>query len=62
DWSFDRFYQHLKQQGFVIYPGKVTDADTFRIGNIGDIRPADITRLLQAVKSAMYWCSHEKIA
>ncbi|MGD8333322.1 MAG: hypothetical protein PVF11_06625, partial [Desulfobacterales bacterium] len=62
DWSFDRFYQHLKQQGFVIYPGKVTEADTFRIGNIGDIRPADITRLLQAVEGAMYWRSHEKIA
>ena len=59
DWSFDRFYQHLKEQGFVIYPGKVTEADTFRIGNIGDIRPADITRLLQAVKSAMYWCKDD---
>ncbi|MGD9237316.1 MAG: 2-aminoethylphosphonate--pyruvate transaminase [Desulfobacterales bacterium] len=59
DWSFDRFYQHLKQQGFVIYPGKVTEADTFRIGNIGDIRPADIKRLLQAVKSAMYWCKDD---
>ncbi|MGD2097269.1 MAG: 2-aminoethylphosphonate--pyruvate transaminase [Desulfobacterales bacterium] len=55
DWAFDRFYRRLKQKGFVIYPGKVTEADTFRIGNIGDIQPADITRLLQAVKSAMYW-------
>ncbi|MBW2481774.1 MAG: 2-aminoethylphosphonate--pyruvate transaminase, partial [Deltaproteobacteria bacterium] len=55
DWAFDRFYRHLKQQGFVIYPGKVTAADTFRIGNIGDIRPADISRLLEATKVAMYW-------
>jgi 2-aminoethylphosphonate-pyruvate transaminase len=55
DWAFDRFYRRLKQQGFVIYPGKVTEADTFRIGNIGDIRPTDISRLLQAVKTAMYW-------
>jgi 2-aminoethylphosphonate-pyruvate transaminase len=39
----------------------VTDADTFRIGNIGDIRPADISRLLEAVRSAMYWREHEKI-
>jgi 2-aminoethylphosphonate-pyruvate transaminase len=54
-WAFDKFYQHLKQKGFVIYPGKVTEADTFRIGNIGDIRPEDITRLLKAVASAMYW-------
>jgi 2-aminoethylphosphonate-pyruvate transaminase len=54
-WAFDKFYQHLKQKGFVIYPGKVTRADTFRIGTIGDIRPADITRLLRAVAGAIYW-------
>jgi 2-aminoethylphosphonate-pyruvate transaminase len=55
DWAFDKFYQDLKQRGFVIYPGKVTEADTFRIGTVGDIQPADISQLLQAVKSAMYW-------
>ncbi|MGD9175941.1 MAG: 2-aminoethylphosphonate--pyruvate transaminase [Desulfobacterales bacterium] len=55
DWAFNRFYRRLKQNGFVIYPGKVTEADTFRIGNIGDIQPADISRLLQAVAGAMYW-------
>jgi 2-aminoethylphosphonate-pyruvate transaminase len=60
DWSFDKFYQHLKQKGFVIYPGKVTAADTFRIGNIGDIQPADIKQLLLAVESAMYWRSSDQ--
>jgi 2-aminoethylphosphonate-pyruvate transaminase len=45
----------LKEKSFVIYPGKVTDQDTFRIGNIGDIHPADVTRLLEAVESSMYW-------
>jgi 2-aminoethylphosphonate-pyruvate transaminase len=54
-WVFDKFYRHLKQQGFVIYPGKVTEADTFRIGTVGDIQPADISRLLRAVQNAMYW-------
>lgn len=54
-WAFDKFYRHLKQQGFVIYPDKVTEADTFRIGTIGDIQPADISRLLRAVQNAMYW-------
>jgi aspartate aminotransferase-like enzyme len=34
-WAFEKFYRHLKQQGFVIYPGKVTEADTFRSGTIG---------------------------
>jgi 2-aminoethylphosphonate-pyruvate transaminase len=59
-WAFDKFYRQLKQKGFVIYPGKVTEADTFRIGTIGDIQSADIMRLLRAVESAMFWRRDEK--
>jgi 2-aminoethylphosphonate-pyruvate transaminase len=54
-WTFTEFYQRLKQQGFVIYPGKLTEQETFRIGTIGDIRPTEIKRLLRAVEHAMYW-------
>lgn len=54
-FSFKRFYQALKQQGFVIYPGKVSAADTFRIGNIGVIEPRDIEAFLTAVDAAIYW-------
>ncbi|MFP6768114.1 MAG: 2-aminoethylphosphonate--pyruvate transaminase [Planctomycetaceae bacterium] len=49
DFDFSTFYDRLKQRGFVIYPGKVTQADTFRIGNIGDVHQDDIDRLLVAV-------------
>lgn len=55
DYSFVRFYNELKSKGFVIYPGKVTDQDTFRIGNIGDISPVDMDRLVEAVAESMYW-------
>ncbi len=55
DYSFVRFYNELKRRGFVIYPGKVTDQDTFRIGNIGDITPLDMERLVEAVADSMYW-------
>jgi 2-aminoethylphosphonate-pyruvate transaminase len=34
----------------VIYPGKVTNADCFRIGHIGQIYPDDITALLEAIR------------
>ncbi len=47
---FDDFYSGLKKHGFVIYPGKITAADTFRIGNIGNIQSSDIVRLLAAVE------------
>ncbi len=55
DYDFKRFYESLKQLGFVIYPGKVTDIDTFRIGNIGDVYPTDMDRLIQAVAASMFW-------
>ena len=55
DFSFKRFYSKLKARGFVIYPGKVTHADTFRIGNIGHVFPEDMKQLLKAVRSSMYW-------
>ena len=50
DFNFKDFYQKLKTKGFVIYPGKISQADTFRIGNIGDVFPADFTRLIEAIK------------
>lgn len=58
DYLFKEFYLLLKEQGFVIYPGKVSNADCFRIGNIGDVYPADIERLIGAVQNAMYWCAN----
>ena len=50
DFCFGTFYEKLKAKGFVIYPGKISDADTFRIGNIGDVFPQDMTALLQAIR------------
>lgn len=55
EYRFDRFYNLLKQRGFVIYPGKVSDAECFRIGNIGDVWPADIERLIEAIGESCYW-------
>lgn len=55
DYSFQQFYDALKVKGFVIYPGKVSNADCFRIGNIGDVFPEDMTRLIVAINESMYW-------
>ncbi len=41
--------------GFVIYPGKVTSVDTFRIGKIGEVDCNDIRRLLSAVEESIDW-------
>ncbi|GAB6147346.1 2-aminoethylphosphonate--pyruvate transaminase [Desulfocicer niacini] len=55
DYQFKAFYTRLKLRGFVIYPGKVTHQDTFRIGNIGEVYLEDISHLINAVKASMYW-------
>ena len=44
-FSFRDMYEYIKERGYAIYPGKVTDADTFRIGNIGEIYEEDIMKL-----------------
>jgi 2-aminoethylphosphonate-pyruvate transaminase len=53
NFDFSRFYQHLSQGGFVIYPGKVSDADCFRIGTIGHIFPEDLKALVAAVRQTL---------
>ena len=53
DCNFEDFYYKLKKEGFVIYPGKVTDIDSFRIGNIGEVYPDDIYALLKAIEKAI---------
>ncbi len=50
-FNFSEFYNRLNEKGFVIYPGKLTKADCFRIGNIGRIYMEDIDALLEAVAS-----------
>lgn len=47
---FSQFYSRLSDKGFVIYPGKVTQADCFRIGSIGALTPENVKALLQAVR------------
>ncbi|MFD0829258.1 2-aminoethylphosphonate--pyruvate transaminase [Neobacillus sp. M.A.Huq-85] len=54
-FDFKVFYQRLKEKGFVIYPGKVSALDTFRIGNIGNVHQKDIEGLLQAIEQSSFW-------
>ena len=53
DFDFKRFYHLLSDRGFVIYPGKLTDADSFRIGTIGHIFPKDVQALLVAIQRSL---------
>jgi 2-aminoethylphosphonate-pyruvate transaminase len=52
-FDFRRFYDGLKQKGYVIYPGKLTTLETFRIGCIGDLDAGDIQDVLAAVDQTL---------
>jgi 2-aminoethylphosphonate-pyruvate transaminase len=48
-FDFDTFYERLGRRGYVIYPGKLTVADSFRIGCIGALGEAEMRGVLQAI-------------
>jgi 2-aminoethylphosphonate-pyruvate transaminase len=50
---FQTFYDALKDRGYVIYPGKLTVADSFRIGCIGRLYPKDMQGALGAVRAVL---------
>jgi len=52
-FSFEAFYRGLSERGFIIYPGKLTQIDTFRIGTIGRLFPADIEQLVQGIRATL---------
>lgn len=52
-FKFEEFYQRLSDKGFVIYPGKLTKLDCFRIGNIGRLYERDVKALVAAIGATL---------
>ena len=53
NFEFRTFYQRLSDKGMVIYPGKLTEVNCFRIGNIGRIFESDIASLVAAIEETL---------
>jgi 2-aminoethylphosphonate-pyruvate transaminase len=53
NFVFERFYDRLADRGYVIYPGKLTVADTFRIGCIGQLGETEMRGALQAITEVL---------
>ncbi|HEX7859774.1 MAG TPA: 2-aminoethylphosphonate--pyruvate transaminase [Verrucomicrobiae bacterium] len=53
NFRFDEFYSRLSALGMVIYPGKLTTVECFRLGNIGDLHAPDMHALLNAIKKVL---------
>ncbi len=54
NWQFSHFYQLTKAQGVLLYPGKLTSAETFRIGCIGVLGRAEMAMAVDAMARALH--------
>jgi 2-aminoethylphosphonate-pyruvate transaminase len=52
-FNFPEFYRLLSARGMIIYPGKVSNADSFRIGTIGRISPDQVHALIAEVGAVL---------
>ncbi len=54
NFNFWTFYEHLSEKGHVIYPGKLSHADCFRIGHIGRLAAGDVHALMAAIAETLH--------
>lgn len=52
-FDFSQFYKRMKAQGFIIYPGKLTVVDSFRVGCIGQMDAAIMNRVVEAARTSL---------
>ena len=52
-YTFTNFYERVRDKGFVLYPGKLTQVETFRVGCIGAIGPDEMRLAVDAVRDAL---------
>ena len=52
-YSFQDFYAAVRARGFLLYPGKLTQIETFRVGCIGAIGTQEITQAVYAIEQAL---------
>lgn len=52
-YQFKAFYERVKAKGFILYPGKLTQVDTFRVGCIGHVDATDMHAAVSAIAHAL---------
>ena len=52
-YEFKAFYAAVRDHGFLLYPGKLTQIETFRVGCIGAIGPHDMEQAVHAIGLAL---------
>jgi 2-aminoethylphosphonate-pyruvate transaminase len=52
-YTFREFYDRVRDKGFILYPGKLTQVETFRVGCIGAIGPDEMRHAVNAIRDTM---------
>ncbi|WP_263769792.1 2-aminoethylphosphonate--pyruvate transaminase [Propionivibrio soli] len=52
-YRFGELYERVRERGFILYPGKLTRTETFRVGCIGAIEPSILRRAVEAIEAAL---------
>jgi len=52
-YSFREFYDRVRDKGFILYPGKLTQVETFRVGCIGAIGPDEMRHAVNAIRDTL---------
>jgi 2-aminoethylphosphonate-pyruvate transaminase len=52
-YAFQDFYDRVRDKGFILYPGKLTQVETFRVGCIGAIGPDEMRHAVNAVRDTL---------
>ena len=52
-YQFKAFYERVKAKGFILYPGKLTQVDTFRVGCIGHVSATEMRAAVAAVAQVL---------
>jgi 2-aminoethylphosphonate-pyruvate transaminase len=61
-YSFREFYDRVREKGYILYPGKLTEVETFRVGCIGAIGPDEIRQAVNAVGDTLHEMGIERVA
>jgi 2-aminoethylphosphonate-pyruvate transaminase len=52
-YEFKEFYDRVRDKGFILYPGKLTQVETFRVGCIGAIGPDEMRHAVNAIRDTL---------
>ena len=61
-YQFSEFYQRVRAKGYILYPGKLTKVETFRVGCIGAIDPNEMRNVVSAVGATLAEMGIQKVA